>query len=222
VNRPPSFPRPASDLGAPHRLILVRHGQTAHTVAQRISGAGFRPEPELDEVGGQQARSAARRLAQLEGRIDEALASPMLRAGQTARAILDHLDLPVAITSPNWSEADFGDWEGMTVAEVMARYPGAWETMIGDPELGPPRGESLADVRRRVLAAWREVVVPARTTLVVTHLTPIRIVVAEALGAPHEAFGRVIAAPGSITVVDRWADGGSVVVAVGERPQLQS
>lgn len=209
------------DLAAPHRLILVRHGQTEHTAAQRISGAGFRPEPALDEAGWAQARAAADRLARSGAQIDELVVSPLLRARQTAQAIVDRFDLPVTVQE-GWSEAHFGAWEGLTVAEVSARHPGAWQTMIGDPGNAPPGGESLLDVRARVLSGWRAAGVSGRTTVVVTHLTPIRIVVAETLRTPHDAFPRVLASPGSITVIDRWADEGAAVIALGERPIIGS
>ena len=216
-----STPLAGSDLAAPHRLILVRHGQTPHTAAMLISGAGFQPEPELDPSGQAQARAAGRRLAEFDVTIDEVFASPLLRAQQTASIIAGGLGIRQVVTAGPWSEAHFGDWEGLSVAEVVDRFPGSWETMIADPANHPPGGESLTEVRTRVVAAWRSVARPGRTTLVVTHLTPIRIVVAEALATPHEAFPRVMAGPGSITVIDRWADGGVAVMTLGERPRVE-
>ncbi len=216
VTGPAPVAGPATQL--PHRLILVRHGQTRHTTAEVISGAGFQPEPGLDEQGIAQAQAAAHRLAALTGSIDQVVVSPLLRARQTAEIITGQLGIGSVDASLAWSEADFGQWEGLTVLDVVQRYPGAWEQMISDPDIGPPGGETLAEVRRRVSAAWRGLLVPSRTTLVVTHLTPIRIVIAEALNTPHEAFGRVLAGPGTITVVDRWSDDGTAVITLGERP----
>lgn len=202
----------------PHRLILVRHGQTVHTAQFRISGAGFRPEPILDEAGMQQAHAIGEHLARQQIRIDEVLTSPLVRARQTAAAMLEHLAAGELTLAEPWSEAHFGAWEGMSVPEVVERFPGAWEAMLRDPDLAPPGGESLAQVRHRVLAAWDQRAAPGRTTLVVTHLTPIRIVVARALSTPQEAFARVVALPGSVTIVDRWPDGGTALLALGERP----
>ncbi len=210
----------APDLAEPHRLILVRHGQTPHTADFRISGAGFRPEPGLDPVGEQQALAAARRLARLSGPIDEVLVSPLRRTRQTAAVIVAELGAAEPRVVEAWSEAHFGRWEGMSVPDVVEQYPGAWEAMMADAELAPPGGESLSAVRRRVVGAWDAVTAPGRTTLVITHLTPIRIVVAHALSTPQESFGRVVALPGSITLVERWADQGAAVLAVGERPDL--
>lgn len=202
----------------PHRLILVRHGQTVHTAEFRVSGAGFRPEPELDPDGLRQAHQIGRHLAQQEAPIDEVLASPMLRAQQTVAAMLEQLGAEAAALAPDWSEAHFGEWEGLAVPEIVERYPGDWESMLDDPDRAPPGGESLTQVRQRVLAAWDRQSAPGRTTLVVTHLTPIRVVLAHALSTPQSAFGRVVALPGSVTIVDRWEDGGAVVLAMGERP----
>lgn len=206
-----------ADLGPPHRLILVRHGLTEHTVADLISGAGFDPQPSLNPEGLRQARAAAERLTrEWAVEVDQFITSPLLRARQTAAALGDRLGA-VPVQAPEWSEAHFGRWEGLSVDDVVRRFPGEWEAMIGDPMLGPPEGEALDAVRRRVIDAWDSLLSPGATSVVVTHLTPIRVVVSAALGVPHEAFGRIIARPGSLTVVDRWADGASVVVTVGER-----
>lgn len=209
---------PGPDLAAPHRLVLIRHGQTEHTVDRRISGAGYRPEPELDAEGLTQAAAAADRLARWGITVDDFVTSPMLRARQTADVIAARLGLDAPVAAEAWSEAHFGDWEGLTVEQVMRRHPGAWEAVMGDPGGAPPGGESLHDVRLRVTANWSERARPARTTVVVTHLTPIRIVVALALATPHEAFPRVLAMPGSMTVVERWTDGGTALITLGERP----
>lgn len=214
-------PDPSPSVAAPHRLILVRHGQTPHTAAGLISGSGFRPEPRLDQDGYRQALGAAERLTMRAERIDQLLASPLLRTRQTAELIAEQVGLEPASPARAWAESNFGAWEGMSVEDVVRRFPGGWEGLIADAEAAPPGGESLSQVRHRVLEAWRDLENPGRTSVVVTHLTPIRIVVAECLGTPLEAFGRIMAAPGSITVVDRWADGGVAVLTVGEGPYLR-
>ena len=202
----------------PHRLILVRHGQTAHTAAFRVSGAGFRPEPALDADGVRQAHQIGQHLARQAAPIDEVLVSPLLRARQTAGAILGELGGGDMALADDWAEAHFGAWEGLSVPQVVEQFPGAWEAMLDDPDLAPPGGESLNQVRRRVLSSWDRSAESGKTTLVVTHLTPIRVVISHALSIPQSAFGRVVALPGSVTIVDRWPDGGAAVLAVGERP----
>jgi len=206
------------DLAAAHRLILVRHGQTAHTSQDRISGFGFAPQPSLDAEGVAQAQAAGRRLAAIGTDIHRAVASPQRRAQQTASLIAAELGLASVGEDRGWAESHFGAWEGLAVPEVIEQYPGAWESLMEDPTLAPPGGESLEAARSRVRGAWEALYRPGETTLVVTHLTPIRIVVSEVLQSPHTSFMRVVAAPGSITVVDRWADGGTMLGVLGERP----
>lgn len=217
---PPPWP---PDLGAPHRLILVRHGRTAHTAANLISGSGTSPSPPLDEVGRAQARAAAQAVALLareSAGVAELRSSHLLRTRQTAEAIGQALGREGAAVDPAWAEAHFGAWEGLGVADVVAQYPGAWEAMLDDDDLAPPSGESFAAIRRRVLGAWEALVVPDRTSVVVTHLTPIRVVLAHALDLARPAIVRISPEPGSLTVVERWRDGGIRVLSVGERPVL--
>lgn len=208
------------DLTAPHRLILVRHGATRHTLEQRFSGAGYAPEPGLEHIGVAQARAVADRLRELAGTdaIDDLLTSPLLRARQTAAVIAQRLGAAGAVVDPAWSEAHFGRWEGRTPAEVDQSEPGALQRFWSDPFAAPPGGESRAQVQQRVLRRWEGMVRPGRTSLVVTHLTPIRAVVAAALRTPPESFARIVAEPGTITVIERWRDGGAVVRVLGERP----
>ena len=212
------------DLGEPHRLILVRHGRTPHTAAGLVSGAGMDPQPGLDEVGLQQAAAVARHLTEHPESPDPAgrvlVASPLLRTRQTAEAVSRLWRAPAAPTDDRWAEAHFGDWEGLGVPEIQQRSPGRWEEMLQDPALSPPGGESWLAVRERVLDAWQEAAVgaPGGVHVIVTHLTPIRVVLAEALGMPHWAMMRLAPGPGSVTVLDRWRDGGMRVVSVGERP----
>jgi probable phosphoglycerate mutase len=211
------------DLGAPHRLVLVRHGRTSHTAQNRISGAGSRPSPPLDEAGRGQARAAAGAIAALAaelGPVDDLLASHLLRTQQTAAAITERLGLPGPVVDDAWAEADFGAWEGLTVPEVLARHPGAWEAMLDDDDLAPPAGESFAAVRARVMDAWSRLAVPGRTSVVVTHLTPIRVVLASALDLSRPATLRLTPGPGTLTIVERWRDGGARVLVVGERPPM--
>jgi probable phosphoglycerate mutase len=212
------------DLGQPHRLVLVRHGRTAHTAAELISGAGADPSPPLDEVGVGQARAAAAALAALaaqSGPVDDLRCSTLLRARQTAHEVGAALGLGPADLDDRWAEAHFGSWEGLSVAEVLARHPGAWEALLADEGLAPPAGEAYVAVQERVLAAWQQLAVPGRTSVVVTHLTPIRVVLAHALDLSRPAALRLAPGPGSLTVLERWQDGGTRVLTVGERPPLR-
>lgn len=80
--------------------------------------------------------------------------SPMLRCRQTAEALAG--DLPVECV-PGLEELDCGDWEGLTFAEIRARWPDHYARRGEDPALPPPNGEDPAEAARRGIAALTEV-----------------------------------------------------------------
>ena len=79
--------------GGRSEFIFVRHGRTEGNVRRILVG---RTDIPLDELGYQQAASVAAHVGTL-ARPDVVVASPLLRARETAQAIADVLDLPVEI-----------------------------------------------------------------------------------------------------------------------------
>ena len=141
--------------------------------------------------------------------------SPLRRTRQTAGIVAGELGLE-PVVEPGVTEAAFGDWEGLTYAEVAAGWPdllGRWQ---GSTALAPPGGESLDDVVARVLATTDRLVADhrGRTVVVVTHVTPIRVVVRHALQAGAASLWRIRIAPCSLTAVRFWRDGGAEVMTV--------
>jgi len=117
-------------------VYLARHGATAWSVAGQHTG---RTDVPLTAAGEADARRLAARLA--GGAFAQVLASPSQRARRTcelagygARAAVD----------PDLAEWDYGAYEGMTTAEILARRPG-W-VLFRD---GCPEGEAPADVAAR-------------------------------------------------------------------------
>jgi probable phosphoglycerate mutase len=192
-------------LGAPTTTLLLRHGVTRHTLEKRFCGVGG-ADPELTELGVRQAKAAARRLA--AGHIDFVVSSPMRRARETAAVVADSLGLTVQVVE-GLAECAFGEWEGLTFAEVRDRWPDRLLAWFQDPALAPPGGESLVAVRERVAAARAELLEAhaGRTMLVVSHVTPIKLTVLDALASPIATLHRMEMVPASLTEV-RWYDGG--------------
>ena len=106
-------------------------------------------------------------------------------------------------------ECGFGEWEGATLTEVRLRWAAELTAWLADTSVAPPGGESLDDVRRRVRRARDELVAEhqGQTVLVVTHVTPVKLLVREALGAPMAALFRMELAPATLTQVE-WYPGG--------------
>ena len=130
--------------------MLLRHGETPHTAEKRFSGSGGH-DPELSAEGLRQAAAVAERLAH-DGGVDVVVSSPMRRTRQTADAVASALGLDVREVD-GFRECAFGEWEGLTFAEVQEGWPEQLAGWLGDPAAEPPGGESFVDVRRRVTRA---------------------------------------------------------------------
>lgn len=192
----------------PTTTVLLRHGQTPLSVEKRFSGRG---EAELSDVGVAQAAAVAQRLAR-RGDISAVVSSPLSRARRTAEAVAGALELEV-IVDDDFVETDFGDWEGLTFAEVRERWPNELAAWLADPAIAPPGGESFVATTKRVLCGRDRIVddYPGVTVLLVSHVTPIKILAQAALEAPPSALYRLHVDLASIAELDWYADGPAVL-----------
>ena len=196
----------AHDLGNPTTLLLLRHGETGHTVAKRFSGSGG-DNPPLSEEGQRQARRTAEMLV-ARGSVQAVVSSPVRRARQTADLAAGALGLDVREVD-GFRECDFGEWDGHTFAEVQERWPDELAAWFGSTSVAPPGGESFDVVERRVRRARDQVLAryAEQTVLVVTHVTPVKTMVRLALGAPPAALYRMELQPASLTAIQWYAEG---------------
>ena len=180
----------------PAKLILVRHGETTLNREGRVQGLGDAP---LNETGEAQARAVADALA-LDAPF-HLYASPLSRAAQTARPIAGAHGVTPA-TVEDLREADVGELDGLTIAQVREHYPEfmrRWAEDAGDATM--PGGESLRDVRCRAWRAVRELAARHEdaTIVAVTHNFVIQTVLSGALGVPLDNARRMRQEPGCIT-----------------------
>ena len=203
----------------PTQLIFLRHGETPHTVEKRFSGSGG-DDPELSETGVAQARAAASYLSTIGG-IDAVVSSPMRRAQQTAGIVAESLGLDVKVEN-GWVECSFGEWDGYTFAEVQEKWPDALNTWMGSTTVAPPGGESFDTCARRARSARDSVLTayPGKTVLVVTHVTPIKLMVRAVLQAPMASLFRMELRPASITEIHWYADGLASLKSFNIQPSL--
>jgi broad specificity phosphatase PhoE/ribonuclease HI len=192
----------------PTTVILVRHGVTPNTERKIFCGSGG-TDPGLTDTGRDQAKRAADWVRQ-NASVDAVFASPLQRTQETAGAIAEALGLEIGL-EPGVAEVAFGDWDGYTFKEIFEQWPHEMQRWLDSPLIPPPNGESMDATRTRVLAARDRLVAAhaAQTIVVVSHVTPIKLLVADALGAPIEAIYRMDLAPASITSIQWWPDGGS-------------
>ena len=200
------------------RLILVRHGQTEANREFRYIGVR---DDALTEHGQAQARELAEALSMLP--IVAVYSSPRQRAYHTALPIAARHSLAVQIMDA-LRECDFGTWEGLSRAEVLAGSTQeverlhAWER---DTAIAPPGGESLDAMYRRVSAAVENLVQAHsdHTIVLVSHVGPIKAVLCAALAVPILSAFRIFLDPGTISVVD-WRQTAPVVRLVNSHIHL--
>jgi broad specificity phosphatase PhoE len=190
----------------PLRLLLVRHGEVLSN--RELRYVGSRDEP-LADSGIAQAEGLAAALARLPVRT--VYTSPLLRARETGRRIAEARQVDLRI-EPRLREQSFGDWEGLTRAEVLERDAESllrWESDLGT---APPGGESLASVQQRALGLVEELARGHRGEwiVLVSHVGPVKALLCAALGAPLATARHMFLDPGTLSVVD-W----------GERPVLR-
>jgi broad specificity phosphatase PhoE/ribonuclease HI len=203
--------------GAPTRMLLLRHGQTALSVDRRYSGRG---NPSLTELGQAQAGGAAKRLAG-RGGIAAVVSSPLGRAQQTAAAAAEALGLPVTVHE-GLTETDFGKWEGLTFAEAAARDPELHRSWLSDTSVRPPSGESFDEVRERIERVREDLTssYAGSTILVVTHVTPIKTLLQLALAAGPSLLYKLHLDLASLSIAEFYPDGGSSVRLVNDTSHL--
>jgi broad specificity phosphatase PhoE len=111
----------------PHRLIFLRHGETAYNAENRLQGQLDTP---LNARGREQARAIGGTLRSLLGpeidRLDEAqafFASPLVRARETMEIARDAMGLEPKRyhLDPVLKELSFGVWEGQTWSEIEVK-----------------------------------------------------------------------------------------------------
>jgi ribonuclease H / adenosylcobalamin/alpha-ribazole phosphatase len=216
-HRPASGWRPAS--GKPTTTLLLRHGQTALSAERRFAGRGDIP---LTDIGLAQAAAAAARLAQRRG-INLIVTSPLRRAAQTAAAVADATGAQIDVDA-DLAETDFGSWEGLTFAEVMARSPDELTAWMTDADAAPPGGESFADVAVRVGAALDRLLErhQGQTVVVVSHVTPIKTLVCRALLAPTAALFRMHLDVAALSEAAWFPDGPALLRSLNDTAHLRS
>lgn len=195
------------------RLFLVRHGSVG---AEGIL-YGHRDVP-LSASGERQMEAVAELLAR------EPLAgvycSDLARALSGARAVARRHGLE-PVRHASFREMDMGRWDGRRFSEIWDAERSLVEAWWRDLEgRAVPGGESLADLRRRVLPALREVVArhAGEAVCLVAHGGVNRVILFEAMGLALGRFQAVSQDYGCVNLVEYFPDGNAVVRLVNRVP----
>jgi probable phosphoglycerate mutase len=200
------------------RMILVRHAATDDTRRGAFCGGGC--DPELSDIGRLQAVALADRLAGLAP--DAAvLTSPLARARATADAVAARLGT-TAVVEEDLAECAFGAWEGLTFADISARWPDELTAWLASTAVAPPGGESIdaADARFAPVLAAARARYAGGTVVVVGHGTMVKLALRDTLGAGRRFLDSIQVNPAGLSVVDSWPDGTAVVRTINETTHL--
>jgi broad specificity phosphatase PhoE len=173
------------------RFILVRHGESVWNGERRIQG---NQDPALSPRGRRQADLLAARLrTHLPTSVAGIYTSPLQRAAETAQRIAAAFDLLI-VPEPDFREMGLGAWEGLTVAEIRAAFPGTYERWLEDPATFPaPGGECLETFSARVVRAFESMRArhAGADLVVVSHGGVIKALLCHVLGLDPRSLFRI-------------------------------
>lgn len=157
--------------GSGRYLVLLRHGQTEWTISGRHTG---RSDISLTDEGREEARAAGLRIAGLK--FSRVVTSPLDRAVETCdlAGFGDN-----AVRDDGLREWDYGEYEGLTTAEIHKRRPG-WSLFTD----GCPGGETAPEVGARVDSLVDSAIQGEGNWLFVAHGHVLRVVGARWVGLP--------------------------------------
>ncbi len=174
----------------------MRHGETDLNRAGIWQGQLDAP---LSREGRDQAERLARRLEKRGLAFAGLFSSDLARARDTAAILGERLGLRVQ-ADPRLRELCVGELSGKPRDEVFAAYAEVLARTRADPwNTRLPGGESLADLKQRLLAFFQTL--PPGRHLVVSHAGPIRVAVWLALGLKAGQPWRIKLANASLTRV---------------------
>ncbi len=201
-------------------LYLVRHGETIFTPERRFSGYG-KHDPELSPRGLEQAAQVAEVMPRYGA--DMIIASPLMRTMQTAEKIAAKTGLSIT-QDKEWVEASFGEWDGLSPAEVREKWPEDYELWLSRTDFRPPGGESYEEVLSRIDALMVDIVdrYPEKKIIVVTHSVVIRAAVINTTKASTDSYFHMDPQPCGITTIDIWpSDGLRIMRGFNERTHIK-
>ncbi len=216
--------------GPATEVTFVRHGEIDPNVQEIIP-----PDPEvsLNAKGREQASALGKKLKAQH--YDVLITSSHKRAVETAEILSQELGIPTADRWDLLCERDWGDWSGMSYAEVLKKFPSRYgEIMPGFNEATPGGGESFDALRKRAgdVVAKLQSTYPGKRVLVVSHSAFLRLIRChvEQLSLEEGAHLEMLTNAGTLTyslhphfrripeVLDCWFESGSMPYAQAHFP----
>ncbi|GAA5316333.1 MAG: alpha-ribazole phosphatase family protein [Candidatus Pelagadaptatus aseana] len=124
---------------------------------------------------------------------DRIVSSPLQRCAEFAREVAEGNSIELSLRQ-SFKEVNFGDWDGRPSKEVWREQKQQVLEFFKDPQnFAPPNGESLAQLRERLIPAWQQLVEECKGehVLLVQHGGTIRVLLGWLLNMPLEAVVRL-------------------------------
>lgn len=187
-------------------FLLIRH---AHVDEVGNSLAGRRDGVHLSELGKQEARILAERLADVP--IHGIYSSPLERALETATPLAQRLSLRIE-PAEELIEFDFGDWTGLTFQDLDddPRWR-QFNTFRSGTRV--PGGETMLEVQARAITFLQHMykTCPDQTLLLVSHCDVIRAILCHYLGMPLDLFLRITIDPAALSMLRLHHDSATIL-----------
>lgn len=187
------------------QLLVIRHGQTAWSVAGRHTG---RTDVPLTDIGRQEARDAALTLHGWS--LQRAYTSPLVRARETAEIVSPACGVVIDEELLEW---DYGVFEGETTPQTRERVPG-WSVWTHEMT----GGESVDDVGERAdrFLERVEAEVPEGNAVAFAHGHLLAILIARWCGLPAVEGRRFALATATVSLLG-WHREDRVIRALNHR-----
>jgi broad specificity phosphatase PhoE len=199
------------------KLYLLRHGETEFSRSDRFCGAIDAPLTDAGRLMGEQFAAAYARMPWRA-----IVTSTRQRAHATAAPLAARTQTRVR-RDPRLDEIFYGDWQGLTKSQALARDPGHFRLWRQDPTIGPPAGESPFEVCERAMAAIDDLRAryDSGNVLVVSHKTVLRIVLCRLLNLDLRCYrDNIDWRVGSVTVLELGPCHSRIVI-MGDVSHLQ-
>lgn len=190
------------------RVYLMRHGEVVNDGERRYNG---HIDIDITQKGVEQMHRLA---GMLHGKgIAAVYSSDLIRSVKGAAIISDRVGIPYT-SLRELRERSVGAWEGLTAGEIQERFSAEYASWRADL-LGyrPPGGESLNDVKERVLPEFNRLVDTHRSQelALLLHGGVNRVILADALGLDMMNLFRIDQAFGALNIIDYFDDGMAAV-----------
>lgn len=192
-------------------VYLIRHGKSEGNERKLYTGWTDLP---LTEEGENQVRMLAAHLPHPQPY--HLVTSDLCRARDTARILSESWQTPVTVDK-GFREMHFGAFENRTWGNIIEKYPSLVEQWTANWfEARTPEGESVQDLYRRVMEAYRNYrsIWKGTTWGLVAHGGVIQAILAMELAGTHEAHWRFSVENARLIRLDYTDDGYAVLKAL--------